>query len=253
MYFDRLPKDLHPYIKELTKDVEFNKILNEDKILDELEDREIDKEFEHICAGVMLGKNLSMLDHTFKPLTAIAVCKMWCNNNPIITGNGKLEMKHFDEFFKLLEYPESEEDFDGYTLANYGDCLEHLDKIVEFELKLAFFPLNMFPSSEIKSNSQTCFDSDWLMKCAAIACRIGNFSLDDALRLPLHVISSLFIQNARIEGVKNIERQAPEEILRQQAYRVSELVIDRLIELGRINKSDRDYYIELVTKEEEKA
>lgn len=250
MYFNRLPKELHPAIIALTKDAEFNKILSNDKILDELEDQEIDKEFEAQCLRVISGKNLQILGHEFKPITPIAVMKMWCNNNPMITGEGHIQPKHIDEFFHLLEYPESNESGEGFT-QNYLDIIDKLDEVVETEMKIAFFPLTFFPESKIKGGGeQAVFDSDWLMRVCSIACDVGNYKIEEAMRKPLYILTSSFIQYSRKNGGKNIERLLPQEILEQQAHRVAELVIDRLIALNKIDKSKREEYIELCSNKE---
>lgn len=250
MFFGKLPKHLQEAVKALTNDVEFNRQLNDDKELDRLDDLEINREFEKQCLNILLGKSIEMHGHSFKPLTAIAVMRLWASFNPIITGQGDIELKHIDEFFQLLEYPETDESSEGFAEANYFDIADKLDEVVKFELKAAFQPLAMFPSSNVKGGEQCVFDADWIMRLAAVGCKVGGLKLEEALRLPMYALTSMFIQLARMNGNQNIERQAPEEILRQQSHRVCELVIDRLIQLGKIDASERDKYIEMVANKE---
>ena len=250
MFFGNLPPHLQKAVKALTVDEEFNRQLTDDKVLDRLDDLEINRKFERQCLDILLSKDIIMFGHTFKPLTAIAVMKLWTNFNPIITGEGNVELKHIDEFFQLLEYPETDEPCEGFAEANYFDIADKLDEVVKFELKTAFQPLSMFPVSIVKGGEQIIFDADWIVRLASVACNVGGMKFDEALRLPMFTLTSMFVQYARMQGTKNIERQAPEEILKQQGHRVCELVIDRLIQLGKIDSSDRDKYIEMVANKD---
>ena len=257
MYLNRLPKELLEAVKLFARHNDpFQQIIKEDKVLDELEDQEIDRAFERDCFLTLQGQPLKICGHYFKPLTATAVFRLWASDNPLLTNSSdNMTIDHLDEFFSLLEYPEAEV-AKNFMSANYIDLFEgdKLNTVIERIMKIAFFPLSLFPqvNAQMKTSTSVAFDCDWLMRLVAIASSAGNIRYDEAMKLPLYSLCSLYVQYARMNGTKDLHRTPPEEIIKQKVYRVCELIIDRLIELGLADKSKHDELVELIYTEPEK-
>ena len=255
MYLYRLPKELQEAVKLFARrDDPFQEIIKNDNVLDELDTQEIDREFEKECFLTLQGQPLKICGHIFKPLTATAIIKMWISDNPLVTNSSnEISMKHLDEFFSLLEYPDGEVT-DYFMISNYPDLFEDekLNEVITKLMKIAFFPLSLFPQVKAQAAPIVVFDCDWLMRLAAIASTAGNIRYDEAMKLPMYTLCSIYVQYARMNGSNDIHRIPPEEVLKQKAYRTCELIIDRLIELGLADKEKRDDLIDLIAKEPEK-
>lgn len=254
MYFKRLPKHIQEGIKYLAIDDVFQKQINEDKILEQLYDQEIDYEFEKQCTLTALDIPIKLHGHKFKALTPLAWQILWTYRSPIVTGKlNELQTSDIDLFFYLLETPDPMDCIDkskDFFLNNYNDIIEFIPDILDRIIKIAFFPLSLFPVGK-SGNADPVYDVDWLMQLIVVATKMTNMTLDEAMKKPMMTICSLRVQYAKLNGVQNIERTPPQEVLAQEDYRICELIINRLEELHILRDGDsKEELLKLMTEKE---
>lgn len=253
MNFRNLPKNIQDGVRELTKDEEFQYRFGHDKILDELDEMETNKNEEYTSLMLLLKNEIVIEDKIYHPLTIAIWGFLYVIDSPFINSEKEVTELDIDIFFYLLDNGVAHININdtiinaaGYSKKLNLDINNALDVILKI-IKISFQPLNLFPKKN--SNGKNLFDGDWV---TALVTKVYNVTGYDANyimnTLSLHACCYYFAQYARENGAEQIFRRTPEEIMKLKDKRASELVVERLIEKGVMPKEERDkWYNEIIT------
>ena len=254
MYFSQLPKKIQEGIVYLTKDKVFKQQLNEDKVLDDLDDQEIDYDYEKLQTEILLGRRINLFNHLFKPISALALHILWTHRCPVICGKGEYHISDVDMFFYVIETEDPEDVLDrskNFTLNNYADIAEQIPEVIHTLMKTAFSPLSLFPATEAKGGDEAIFDAEWLCRTCAIAMQIEHEPFAVMMHRSLLELEFMLIEYAKMNGTQNIGRTPPQEILRQKDFRICELIVNRLCELNIITEDQKEDLVKTMTTKPE--
>lgn len=259
MKFDKLPQEVKNGIMKVAKDCdEFNKILSEDKILDELDEQKIDLDFERECFDAFIGKSYVHGNHFFKHISLKSWSTLWHLNSPIVNGSlEKIGLADIDTFFYVIneddiELDAVEENSKNYSLMKYSDILDELPEIVFKLVKIAFFPLTFFPSanSEVRGKQEMIYDCDWMAKIIAVVSSSSRMSPSEIMNSSLYYSSLMYVQYAKMNSTNGrmIGRKAPQDVLSEQDYRACQLLSEYLAKQNVIKEDEIEKYAEMMHK-----
>lgn len=116
----------------------------------------------------------------------------------------------------------------------------------------SFAPLKSMPNvRKVKGKVIIYYDVSWLVTVISSVHRICGASQDDILyKMPMSLAMRYHVQHAKEQGM-HIARRTDDEILIAQHKRMTELVLDRLIEKGFVKEEDRDTVFEIMMKKKD--
>lgn len=101
----------------------------------------------------------------------------------------------------------------------------------------------MFPATQNKVK-EVAFDEDWMTAiCSAVYMMTGMKPQEVMHFIPISTAFLFYIQCARFNGQKHIQKRTSVEIAKAMDVRCNELITDRLIELKKLPACKRDEFI----------
>lgn len=212
-------------------DEEFQTVLKNDPVLDELEKAKYDAQSSFFELMMILSKTFTVSGVVVSCITPAIWAYLYAIGSPYATGEECHEIDT-DIMLYLLHNGIHSIDSDIIENAN-GFCSSHdIDpKTAEADLKtliyLSFRPLEMIPvSSSNQSGEKARYDADWLTHLASVVCPLTGKTSDEVIYdMSLTECYYYLIQKARETDVAgNIRRRNSDE--------VNELIYKRTMELG---------------------
>lgn len=251
MFFKELPDNIKKAIKELTKDQVFQARFSEDKKLDDLDAEKYDPTKVYPDFLSFLGHRRVFGKSSLRPITPIVWCFLWCLDNPIVINDSKREptQADIDLFFYLLENGVQDIPLVDIVTnaAGYCERMGMSEEVIANALSIlvseAFAPLKMFPATNDRLVGEDIlpFDADWMSGMISKVHEVTGYTPDFIMnKMSMTGVCYYFVQYARMQGTKGIERRTPQEIMEAQDHRASELICDYLIEKGIMTHDERD-------------
>ena len=258
MYFKNLPKDVQEAIKGLTKDAEFQKRFSSDPILDELDSEKLDigECYAELCA--ILKHTFELDGKNFHYISPAPWSILWCLENPFVKkAKREPSEEDIDLFLWMTENGVQEFTLPQILSAAKGFCKknnitkEEALQAIRLNIYYSFNPLHMFPATRAKlvgADEEPIYDADWL---TGLVCKVHHTSGAEANyimhEMPLTECFYYYIQYCRKELKMKLEKRTSEEILKAQAERTCELILDRLQELGVTKEEERKELFKIMT------
>ena len=188
----------------------------------------------------------------FEPITLGLWSFLYTLKSPIVFNNEQLTSVDVDLFYYLLQ----EKDFDSppeqlfLKSLNYCGRVLHISQkqaidIIQKLIKVSFRVLNMFP--RIKLQEKPVFNLDWLTSIVTKVKRVSSYSTQEIYKeIPICQAYYLFAQFCRQIGSETIYLRTEEDIMIEQDLRSSQLVVERLIQLGHIDETNKAYYVNMI-------
>ena len=200
------------------QDDDFQKIINNDTILNELQKQKNSRQIEYFQLISIFTKSFTVCGIKIKPITPMLWSFLYCIGNKYITNPAKAENIDTDVFMYLLHNGVKVIDDDLFHSAS-GFC-ESLN--IDYEqakyqlidlIILAFRPLSMFPKNNINSE-QARYNVDWLTKIVSMVCQLTNKDSEYVMyEMSLTEALSYVVQYARRNDLKGqIRRRNSDEI-----------------------------------------
>lgn len=222
--------DQNIQIMQVMLDDKFQQILQNDKVLNELEAQKNNKLDEYYELSCILFKRFKIAGITCIPITPIIWCFLYCIKNRIVCG-GAVNKDDVDEFLFLLHngIQVLDQDFlknaHGFCDKNDIDYEFALSEILDM-IKLSFRPLEMFPRPSVK-DQDVRFNVDWLTKIVGMACKVCNKTSDQVM-LNMSLCEALYyvVQSSRENDIDN-------SIKRRNSDQINEAIYLRTMQLGK--------------------
>lgn len=222
--------DQNIQIMQVMLDDKFQQILQNDKVLNDLEAQKNNKLDEYYELSCILFKRFKIAGITCIPITPIIWCFLYCIKNRIVCG-GVVNKDDVDEFLFLLHngIQVLDQDFlknaHGFCDKNDIDYEFALSEILDM-IKLSFRPLEMFPRPSVK-DQDVRFNVDWLTKIVGMACKVCNKTSDQVM-LNMSLCEALYyvVQSSRENDIDN-------SIKRRNSDQINEAIYLRTMQLGK--------------------
>lgn len=252
MKFSEVPFEIQVHIQQLTRDKVFQKRFAEDEVLDQLDQLKYDPVIEYNQIQLLLHNKLKFFGLQFEPMTLGLWAYLYTIKSPLVFEQQKATTLDADVFFYLLETKNYTLPLDelinlsiNYTKDVLNFTKEQTQQVIQKLFKISFRVLNMFP--RLKLDKQAVFNADWITSIVTKVSQVSSYSTQELYKkIPICEVYYLFAQYCREKGSEAIFLRTEEEILAEQDLRATTLVVERLIELGHINESNKEYYIKLI-------
>lgn len=252
MRFSEVPFEIQVHIQQLTRDKVFQKRFAEDEVLDQLDQLKYDPVIEYNQIQLLLHNKLKFYGLQFEPMTLGLWAYLYTIKSPLVFEQKKATTLDADVFFYLLETKNYTLPLDelinlsiNYTKDVLNFTKEQTQQVIQKLFKISFRVLNMFP--RLKLDKQAVFNADWITSIVTKVSQVSSYSTQELYKqIPICEVYYLFAQYCREKGSEAIFLRTEEEILAEQDLRATTLVVERLIELGHINESNKEYYIKLI-------
>jgi hypothetical protein len=212
-------------------DDDFQTILENDPVLDELEKAKYDPQTSFFELMMILSKTFTVDGVVVSCITPAIWAYLYSIGSPYAT-DGDVHEIDTDIMLYVLHNGIRSVDRNLIDKAN-GFCASHrIDpQTAEADLKmliyLSFRPLEMLPHASTQSDEKVRFDADWLTHLVSIVCPLVGKTSDEVI-YDTSVCECMYymIQRAR-------ENDAKGEIRRRNSDEINEAVYIRTMELGR--------------------
>ena len=212
-------------------DGEFQDILKNDPILDELEKAKYDPQTSFFELMMVLSKTFTVSGVVVSCITPAIWSYLYAIGSPYAT-EGKVNEIDTDIMLYLLHNGIRSVDKNIIENAN-GFCSSHnIDyATAEADLKmliyLSFRPLEMLPRVTQDNSEKMRFDADWLTHVISVVCPLTNKTSEEVIYdMSLTECMYYLIQRAR-------ENDAKGEIRRRNSDEINEAMYIRTMELGK--------------------
>jgi len=218
----------------LAASAEFQQILSDDPLLDELDRARIDTSEEFFSVCEFLGSPLTVCGLTVQPVTPALWAFLWSIENSyayrahtIIEWDTDIFLRLLHEGFRRIEGTKDEiiGSSRGYCRKMGVDPDAARTDLLDL-VRRTFRPLAMLPPAMISSTSEpAAFDADWLISISSVAAVMANMKIRDAaFNLPLSSCYWLWISRLREHDDKNkIRRRTSDELAKEYFTRVEEI------------------------------
>lgn len=262
MNFSKLPEHVKKAITTFPDDAEFNEMLNNDKILDELDEEAAHNENDFDELLCLIEKTIYVNGKKYRAISAKAWSYLFMLKSPLVQQSEQQPTSlDFDLFAYVVETNLSVTDPTENLKNCVGYCaklgLDDDEKVIEYyekQMKLAFSPMKMFPCAQtnyydndtvVKQNPS--YDVDWLTTIITRVHAVTNLSPQQILELSMNTCCYYFAQWARLQGEKNIEKRSNVEITIAKLHRTIEIIVEALIKKSVIKPEERNEYIKLIS------
>ena len=279
MRFSEVPIELQVHIEQLTRDKVFQQRFATDEVLDQLDALKYDpfieywemqlllhnkfriRQIQQVKKGFfnkikktlynLLGKKDSPYIQ-FEPMTLGLWSYLYTIKSPFVLDEEKYTTIDLDIFFYLLQTKNFSLELKDLIVKsmNYSSqvlkltqqqAVEAIDKIFKISLRV----LNMFP--RLQAQKEAVFNADWITSLVTKVVQVSSYSTQELYKdISMCEVYYLFAQYCREKGSEAIFLRTEEEILAEEDLRATTLVVERLIELGHIDQSNKQYYINLI-------
>lgn len=216
----------------LARSKEFQKLLNEDPYLDELNRSRYDHAAEFFSLMEMLRNTFTVGNVTVQPLTPALWAFLWGIGNTYTGDVEKITEPDTDIFLYLLangvrnldcevsELPAKASGFCASHGLDYPTAALELVKMIH----LAFRPLEMLPKVEASAD-HPMYDADWLARlCATAASEANEKATEIMFTMPLSACCYFFVNALRKNDTKGwIRRRTNDEVSREIVLYVDSL------------------------------
>lgn len=114
-------------------------------------------------------------------------------------------------------------------------------------IKIAFSPLKKFEQPNIKGKIQAHYDAFWVSTMAALVHTVTGFDTDYIIRnMPVTEVCLYYVAWKKINGSEVIQR-TEEQILILQDQRASMLIVEYLIQKGKIPQEQKTKWYTIIT------
>ena len=223
------------------QDDEFEKILSNDAVLDELERMKYNKCDEYF-QFLFSTQNLFNINHiSIQPITPAIWCFLWILENAYTLRKKDITNDDTDMFLYIITH--------GIKNLNAGSLTDLYQKSKGFcknngldyeearaDLKtlvaLSFKPLEMLPSINTASSDDNIFDVDWLLRLCGIVAKKTNYTIDYVMyQMSLNTCYYYYVDYQREFDTKGL-------IKKHSDGEINKAIWERTIELA------EDYYRE---------
>ena len=252
MRFSQVPFELQVHIEQLVRDKVFQQRFATDEVLNQLDELKYDPFVQYNQIQLLLHNKIRFYDVQLEPMTLGLWAFLYTIKSPLVFEQQTVTNIDVDLFFYLLQTKDFSADI-ATLLAksvNYAEDVLKLNQsqaveVVQKLFKISFRVLNMFP--RLKVQKDTVFNADWLTSLVSKVKQVSSYSTQELYKeVPICEIYYLFAQYCREKGSEAIFLRTEEEILAEQDLRATTLVVERLIQLGHIDESNKQYYITLI-------
>ena len=257
MDFRKIPKQIQPYILQLTDDDVFLERYDTDEELNKLDRLKYDPFIQFNQLQLLLNEQLEFDNIKFKPITLALWSYLYNIKSPLILEEGKITTVDIDLFFYLLETKNFGplktvlEKSSNFCFNNYKLTAVQMNEYLTKMIRISFRVLNMFPKLKIEG-AKPAFNVDWLTSIATKAAQVSNYNIKDVYnKISVCQAYYLFAQFCREKGSESIYLRTEEEIMWEEDLRSTILIVERLIELKAIEQKDKQFYINLIHSVEE--
>lgn len=218
------------------QDDEFEKILNDDEVLDALEKKKYSRQDEYFQFISNCNGNLFVSGMLVQPITLSVWCLLWILENAFVTHARSIENEDIDLFMYILTkgIKNISSSLSQLYIDSKDFCKKHNLDYEETKydifglIQIAFKPLEMLPSFDnLKDEKgEVSFDVDWMMRLANIVSKQTSYSLDLIINnLSLNTVYYFYINHLRETDIKNL-------IKKRSSGEINEAIFKRTYELA---------------------
>ena len=252
MRFSQVPIELQVHIEELQRDEVFKERFATDKILDQLDQLKYDPYIQYNQIQLLLHNKLKFCGKQFQPMTLGLWAYLYTIKSPLVFEERKITTVDADVFFYLLETKDFSLSIDdlvatsmNYSKTTLGFTKEQTEDVIQKMFKVSLRVLNLFPRLQLEK--KPVFNADWITSIVTKVSQVSSYSTQQLYKqVPICEVYYLFAQYCREKGSEAIFLRTEEQILAEQDLRATTLIVERLIELGHIDESNKEYYIKLI-------
>ena len=277
MRFSEVPIELQVHIEQLVRDKVFQERFATDEVLNQLDQLKYDPYIEYNQIQFLLHNKFRVRRNQQKtkvnwfkklfsklfskpispyiqlePMTLGLWAYLYTIKSPLVFEQQSATMMDADIFFYLLETKNYSLSIDelikvsmNYSKDVLGLTKEQTEDVIQKLFKISFRVLNMFP--RLQMDKKAVFNADWITSLVTKVVQVSSYTTQQLYKqIPICQVYYLFAQYCREKGSEAIFLRTEEEILAEQDLRATTLVVERLIELGYIDQSNKQYYIKLI-------
>ena len=222
----------------LAQSAEFQQILADDPVLDELERSRLNMDDERSALLCLFGcKEYRLGKRTIHPLTPAVWAVLWASGNRLCCDSPNVTAQDIDAFFYLLSYPSFwpiPSTLDNLQLQAAGFCKEEYDDAMKLAGKIladAFYPLSQLPQSNGEPGTPL-YGADWLAALVMIVHEVTGATVREVCRMPMSAATSFFVAHARKSDThhaifKRTDADVAKKILERTEQLAEEFFIDQ--------------------------
>lgn len=257
MNLNKVDKKIQQAICDLIVDEEFQKRFALDKELDYLQSLKHDKGIEIQELQLALTKKIVLFGIELNPITLALYSFLYCIKSPIVNDIHNITQIDLDIFFYLLQtkdYTTSMKQLMNNSL-NYTSEVMKINqasavKLFEQIYKIEFRCLNLFPRTD--QEKEALFNMDWMTSIVSKVKPLTSYTTEQLYNyVSVTQIYYYFANFCRMQGDQRIYIRTEDELLYEEDHRMCQLVVDRIIQKGIIQVSQRDKIIDLIVEKQE--
>ena len=206
------------------QDQQFQKILENDQVINNLEKEKYDETMQFQQLMSILSKIFKINGVIVQVLTPAIWSFLYCIGSPFTIKKKKVEKIDVDIFMHILSNGISNlsddliSDAAGFCDKNKIDWKETQRDINTF-IYLSFRPLEMLPITMLNTTEQVRYNSDWLTRLVAVVAPLTNKKSDDIIfNMSLTECFYYVIQNARKNDDKNLIKRKNSDQIEAEIY-----------------------------------
>ena len=235
----------------LAQSAEFQKILQTDPVLDELERSRFNMDDERAALLCMFGcKEYRLGKRTIYPLTPAVWSILWASGNRLCNDSTTVTAKDIDTFFYLLSFRKFKpiaSTLDNLQLQSAGFCSDCYDDAAKLSGRIlcdAFYPLSQLPVSNSDSGTPV-YGADWLAALVMIVHEATGATVNDVYGMPMSAVTSFFVANARKSDThhaifKKTDTDVAKKIIERTEQLAEEYLLPDLCKCQDIQNRDND-------------
>lgn len=255
MNLNILTPQLQQAVKDLVEDQVFQERFAKDEQLDYLDSLKHDKQIQFFQLQLMLKKKLVIFNIELNPLTIALYSYLYSISSPIVFDISKTTIIDLDVFFYLLQTKDYNSDFNqvftkslGYTKNVLKLEAQQVVKLFQKLYKIEFRCLNLFPKTGEQKNP--LFNVDWVTSITSKVKMLTSYSTQEIYKdVSITQVYYYFANYCRQQGDERIFIRTQDEILEEEDFRMCQLIVDRLVEKGFVDKDNRDNILKQISQE----
>lgn len=260
MVLQNLPKNIVQQIALLTKDQQFQQRFSKDEVLDKLDEQKHNQQIQFLQLQLLLKKKIKLYGIEFNPITVALFSYLYAIRSPIVRKKADITVIDLNIFFYLLQT----KDYNSNIAEVLQKSLNYCERVLQLTTeqatnafnkmyKVQFRVLSMFPSYS-NTESENLFNLDWALSLVSKVKGQVSYTTEQLYNdVSIMQIYYYFADYCRSNGSEAIFIRTEDEILFEEDKRVCQLVLERLVQKGVINKEQVNKYLELmITKSQEK-
>lgn len=258
MILTKLPKNIANQVAKLTSDKQFQARFNNDRQLDFLQAQKHDKDIEFHQLMLLLQRKTILFGIAFKPITLALCSYLYCIQSNIIKNVQNLTNEDLDIFFYLLQTKNYTSDVKQLITKSTNYCTEKLGlgwKEIFFIFnriyKIQFKVFSLFPRTG-NLDQEVFLNVDWMFNFVSkIKPYVSYTNQELYTEVPVMQIYYYYAQWLKNNGAEGIFFRDDEEVLDQMDSRMINMVIQRLIQKGVLEKDQHKQYFDLMKEVKE--